>query len=66
MTIAEKIYDAARILPQDVQQEILDFTLFLTQKQNLEDAEVMEDIRTIVAENLPALKALAKGDVEGD
>ena len=66
MTIAEKIYDAARILPEDVQQEILDFTLFLTQKQKREDAELLEDIRAIVAENLPDLKALAKGAVEGD
>lgn len=38
MTIAERIYDAARVLPEDVQQEILDFTLFLTQKQKQEDA----------------------------
>ncbi len=60
MTISEKIYHAARALPEDVQQEILDYTLFLAEKQKQEDAEVMEDIRAIVEENLPAFKALAK------
>ncbi len=60
MTISEKIYNAARNLPENVQREILDYTLFLVEKQKQEDAEVMEDIRTIVEENLPAFKALAK------
>ena len=60
MTTSEKIYNAARVLPEDVQQDILDFTLFLTEKQRRENAELLEDIRAIVAENLPAFKELAK------
>lgn len=60
MTISEKIYDEARTLPEDVQQQLLDYTLFLKEKQKQEDAEVLEDIRAIVAENLSAFKELAK------
>lgn len=59
-SIAEQIYDVARALPEDVQQEILDFALFLTEKQKQEDAEVLADMRAIIEENLPALKALAE------
>ncbi len=33
MTISEKIYKAARNLPENVQREILDYTLFLAKKQ---------------------------------
>ena len=34
--------------------------LFLTERQKQEDAELLEDMRAVIAKNLPALRELAK------
>lgn len=60
MSLSERIFIEVQNLPEDVQRQLLDYTLFLKERQKREDAEVIEDIRAVVSENLPALKELAK------
>ncbi|MBQ7305764.1 MAG: DUF2281 domain-containing protein [Clostridia bacterium] len=57
MTLAERIAEETRTMPEQAQQQVLDFALFLKQK---EENAVMQDIQSIVTENLAAWKELAK------
>ncbi len=57
MTLAERIAEETRTMPEQAQQQVLDFALFLKQK---EENAVMHDIQSIVTENLAAWKELAK------
>lgn len=57
MTLAEQIAAKACTSSPQIQQQVLDFMLFLKQKeQRLLEA----DMDTVISENLPALKELAK------
>ena len=57
MTLAERIAEETRTMPEHAQQQVLDFALFLKQK---EENAVMQDIQSIVTENIAAWKELAK------
>lgn len=57
MTLAERIAEETRTMPEQAQQQVLDFALFLKQK---EENAVMQDIQSIVTENIAAWKELAK------
>ncbi|MBQ8312459.1 MAG: DUF2281 domain-containing protein [Clostridia bacterium] len=57
MTLAERIAEETRTMPEQAQQQVLDFALFLKQK---EENAVRQDIQSIVTENLAAWKELAK------
>ena len=57
MTLAERIAEETRTMPEQAQQQVLDFALFLKQK---EENAVMQDIQSIFTENLAAWKELAK------
>lgn len=57
MTLVERITEEARTMPALAQQQILDFALFLKQK---EQKALEADMDAIIAENLPAMKELAK------
>ena len=57
MTLVERITEEARTLPVRTQQQVLDFVQFLRQK---EQQQLEEDMDSIVLENLPAWKELAK------
>lgn len=57
MTLIERITEEARTLPVHTQQQVLDFMQFLKQK---EQQQFVNEIDSLIAENLPALKELAK------
>ncbi len=57
MTLVERITEEARTMPPQAQQQILDFALFLKQK---EQRLIESDMDAIISENLPAMKELAK------
>lgn len=57
MTLVERITEEARTMPTQAQQQILDFALFLKQK---EQRLIESDMDAIISENLPAMKELAK------
>lgn len=57
MTLVERITEEARTMPALAQQQVLDFALFLKQK---EQKALEADMDAIIAENLPAMKELAK------
>mgnify|MGYP000091317950 FL=1 len=57
MTLAEQIYEEAKNMPEIEQRQILDFLLFLKQR----DQQVLErEIDELIAENMEALKVLAQ------
>ena len=57
MTLVERIAEETRTMPAQAQQHVLDFALFLKQKER----QALEaDMDAIITENLPALKELAK------
>ena len=57
MTLVERITEEARTMPAQAQQQVLDFALFLKQKEQ----RILEsDMDAVIAENLPAMKELAK------
>ena len=57
MSLSERIFEEAKRLPESVQQQVLDFTLFLKAKER---QQLSDDMDAVIAENLPALKELAK------
>ena len=57
MTLVERITEEMRTMPALAQQQVLDFALFLKQK---EQKALEADMDAIIAENLPAMKELAK------
>lgn len=57
MSIAEKIFEQAKDMPEQMQQQILDFALFLKEKEKHQLNAVMDKI---ITEDLEALKELAK------
>ena len=57
MSLIDRITEEARSTSEQVQQQVLDFTLFLKQK---EQRKLDEDIDKIIMENLEAFKELAK------
>lgn len=57
MTLVERIAEETRTMPAASQQQVLDFALFLKQK---EQRTLEADMDAIIAENMPALKELAK------
>lgn len=57
MTLVERIAAEASLIPEQAQRQLLDFAMFLKQKEN----EAIEaDMDKIIEDNLPALKELAK------
>ncbi len=56
-TIREQINEQLELLSENSQREVLDFVAFLRQKQ---EAELSRSMDAIIAENLEALKELAK------
>lgn len=57
MTLAEQIYEEAKNMPEIEQRQILDFLLFLQQR----DQQVLErEMDELIAENMEALKVLAQ------
>ena len=57
MDLAQRIFEQTRNLPEAMQQEVLDFALFLKQKER----RVLDDaMDQVITDNLEALKALAK------
>ena len=57
MTLVERITEEARSLPVRTQQQVLDFVQILKQR---EQQQFVKEIDDLIAENLPALKELAK------
>lgn len=57
MTLVEKIAFEAGTLQPQTQQQILDFVVFLKQREQM---ALEADMDAIIAENLPAWKELAK------
>lgn len=57
MTLVEQITEEARTMPAHTQQQVLDFMQFLKQK---EQKQFIAEADALIAENLPALKELAK------
>ncbi|MBR3016009.1 MAG: hypothetical protein IKH57_02835 [Clostridia bacterium] len=57
MTIAERILEETKDMPVSVQQQVLDFTLFLKEKQQKEFAE---RVNRLIDDNLKAFQELAK------
>ena len=57
MSLPETVMLELKSLTPEAQRQVLDFTLFLKEKQQRELEMMMNDI---IDENLPALKELAK------
>lgn len=57
MTLVEQITEEARLLPVHTQQQVLDFMQFLKQK---EEQQFLAEVDSVIMDNLPALKELAK------
>lgn len=57
MTLVERIVEETRTMPAAKQQQVLDFALFLKQR---EQQALEADMDAIIAENLDAFKELAK------
>lgn len=57
MTLVERITEETRNMPEQAQQQVLDFALFLKQK---EQKQLEADMDAVIAENLIAMKELAK------
>ena len=57
MTLAQRIYEEVQALPEVKQQQVLDFMLFVKQR----DQQIIEqEMDNIIQENLEALKVLAQ------
>lgn len=57
MTLAQRIFEQTKDLPEQTQQHVLDFAMFLKEKERrLLDARMDQ----IITEDLEALKELAK------
>ena len=57
MTLAERIAEETRTMPAQAQQQVLDFALFLKQR---EQKALEADMDAIISDNMPAFKELAK------
>lgn len=57
MSLAEKIYEEVRKLPESKQAEIIDYIEYVKSKEKRDHLKVAEDF---IKDNLEALKALAK------
>ncbi len=57
MTLIERIAEETRSMPEQVQRQVLDFALFLKQR---EQKALETDMDNVIDENLEALKELAK------
>lgn len=57
MTLAEQIYEEAKTMPELKQQEVLEFLLFVKQRERKALKQEMDDI---IQENLEALRVLAQ------
>ena len=57
MSLPETVMLELKSLTPEAQKQVLDFTLFLKEKQKRELEAMMEDI---IEDNLPAFKELAK------
>ena len=57
MTLVERIAQEAQTMPEEVQQQILDFTLFLKEKQK---KEFSEKVNRLIDDNFQAFTELAK------
>lgn len=57
MSIAEKINEEVKNMPDEDQRQILDFTMFLKMRKQRELSELMDEI---IEENREALEELAK------
>lgn len=57
MSLVERITEEARTLPVHTQQQVLDFMQFLKQR---EQQQFIAEIDSLIGENLPALKELAR------
>lgn len=57
MTLVERIAEEAKDMPEAAQQQVLDFTLFLKQKQQ---KEFTERVNQLIDDNLTAFQELAK------
>lgn len=57
LTLNERITEALRGMPEQAQRQVLDFTLFLKQR---EQKALAADVDALIDENLDALTELAK------
>ena len=57
MTLVERIAQEAQTMPEEVQQQVLDFTLFLKEKQK---KEFSEKVNRLIDDNFQAFTELAK------
>ncbi len=57
MTLIERIAEETRTMPEQAQQQVLDFTLFL--KQRAQEA-LESEVDVIISENIEAFTELAK------
>ena len=57
MTLVERIAEEAQSMPEEVQQQVLDFTLFLKEKQK---KEFSEKVNRLIDDNFQAFTELAK------
>lgn len=57
MTFAERIFEEAKTLPEQEQEKVLDFALYLKEKQKRELDELMDKL---ITEDMEALRELAK------
>lgn len=57
MTLVERITEETRNMPEQAQQQVLDFALFLKQK---EQKQLEADMDVVIEENLIAMKELAQ------
>ena len=57
MSIAEKLNEEVKNMPDEDQRQILDFTMFLKMRKQRELSELMDEI---IEENREALEELAK------
>ena len=57
MSLPETVMLELQSLAPEAQKQVLDFTLFLKEKQKRELSDMMDDI---IEQNLPALEELAK------
>lgn len=57
MTLVERITEETRNMPEQAQQQVLDFALFLKQK---EQKQLEADMDAVIEDNLIAMKELAQ------
>jgi hypothetical protein len=59
MTVAEQVYEQAKLLPQPLAQEALDFVLFLRGRQEREEWRDLSDAQSV------ALASVWDGNEDG-